>query len=78
VTQAGWKIETEVIESLNLAFGITRKKKIAGWKPALQEFFGGVQFAVFAGVEERDVGVGALVAEIDFANCRRAWNRCGC
>src|SRR6266704_4601182 len=34
----------------------------------LQEFFGGVQFAVFAGVEERDIGIGALVAQIDLAS----------
>src|SRR5258707_13250668 len=33
----------------------------------LQKFFGGIQFAVFAGVEKWDVGVRALVAEIDFA-----------
>jgi 23S rRNA (adenine2503-C2)-methyltransferase len=33
----------------------------------LQEFFGGIEFAVFAGVVERDVGVGALFAEIDLA-----------
>src|SRR5260370_721519 len=33
----------------------------------LQKFLSRVQFAVFAGVEERDVGVGALVAKVDFA-----------
>src|SRR5258708_30074980 len=32
----------------------------------LQKLFGGVQFAVFAGVEEREVRVRALVAEIVF------------
>src|SRR5260370_3608458 len=36
-------------------------------KPMLQEFLIRVQSTVFAGVEERDVGVGALVAKVDLA-----------
>jgi hypothetical protein len=35
---------------------------------ALQEFFVGMELAVFAGVMERDVGVGAFIAVIDFAH----------
>src|SRR5260370_18721597 len=35
-------------------------------KPVLQKLLSRVQFAVFAGVDERDVGVGALVAKVDF------------
>jgi hypothetical protein len=33
----------------------------------LQKFFGGIEFAVFASVVERNVGIGALFAEIDLA-----------
>lgn len=35
--------------------------------PALQKLFVGVELAVFAGVVERDVAVGAFFALIDFA-----------
>jgi hypothetical protein len=38
---------------------------------ALQKLLGGIEFAVFAGVVERDVGVGALLAEIDLARIKR-------
>jgi len=34
---------------------------------AYKSFFGGIELAVFAGVEERHVGVGPMVAQIDFA-----------
>jgi hypothetical protein len=37
------------------------------FQAALQKLLGGIEFAVFAGVVERDVGVGALLAEIDLA-----------
>src|SRR5467141_3186733 len=53
-------------------FGLTKsKEQNAGWKPALQEFFGGIQLAVFAGVVERDVAVGAFLAKVDFASVKR-------
>jgi hypothetical protein len=45
-----------------------------GWdkfQAALQKLLGGIEFAVFASVVERDVGVGALLAEIDFARIER-------
>src|SRR5216683_2963982 len=35
---------------------------------ALQEFFGGIQLAVFAGVMERDITVGAFLAKVDLAS----------
>ena len=38
---------------------------------ALQELFAGVELAVFAGVVQRDVSVGAFVAVIDFAHIER-------
>src|SRR5260370_31063440 len=34
----------------------------------LQEFFGGIQLAVFAGVVERDIAVGAFLAKVDLAS----------
>jgi len=34
----------------------------------LQKFFGGIQFAVFAGVVEGDIAVGAFFTEIDLAS----------
>src|SRR5260370_19736676 len=34
----------------------------------LQEFFGGIQLAVFAGVVQRDIAVGASLAKIDLAS----------
>jgi hypothetical protein len=37
----------------------------------LQELLGGIEFAVFAGVVERDIGIGALLAEIDLAGVKR-------
>jgi hypothetical protein len=40
-------------------------------RPVLQEFFGGIEAAVFAGVVEGDVGIGALLAEIDLARIKR-------
>src|SRR5437016_640408 len=43
------------------------KRKSRAKARRLQDFFGGIELAVFAGVEERHVGVGPLVAQIDFA-----------
>src|SRR5260370_32025937 len=34
----------------------------------LQQFFGGIQLAVFAGVVERDIAVGTLLAKVDLAS----------
>jgi hypothetical protein len=34
----------------------------------LEEFFVGMELAVFTGVVERDVGIGAFIAVVDFAH----------
>src|SRR5260370_16357333 len=34
----------------------------------VQEFFGGIKLAVFAGVVERDIAVGAFLAKVDLAS----------
>src|SRR6266404_2795145 len=47
------------------------KRKSRAKARRLQDFFGGIELAVFAGVEERHVGVRALVAQIDFATVER-------
>src|SRR5713101_1254619 len=55
------------------AIGCKKKRMPPSWQgrdkfqAALQKLLGGIEFAVFAGVVERDVGVGALLAEIDLA-----------
>ena len=38
-----------------------------GWQAGLQQFLGRVELAVFAGVVEGGIGVGALLALVDFA-----------
>jgi 23S rRNA (adenine2503-C2)-methyltransferase len=40
-------------------------------RPVLQELLGGIEAAVFAGVVEGDVGIGAFLAEIDLARIKR-------
>src|SRR6266403_6046986 len=46
------------------------KRKSRAKARCLQELFGGIELAVCAGVEERHVGVRALVAQIDFATVK--------
>src|SRR6266850_6295293 len=46
------------------------KRKSRAKARRLQDFFVGIELAVFAGVEERNVGVRALVAQIDFATVK--------
>src|SRR5258706_6743944 len=46
------------------------KRKSRAKARRLQDFFGGIELAVFARVEERHVGVRALVAQIDFATVK--------
>src|SRR6266436_1361057 len=71
VTQAGWKGETEAIESLNSRFAIScAKEKAATQSGALQNLFSRIQLAVFAGVMERDVAVGASLALVDLASVK--------
>jgi len=65
VAQLGRKRETEEITILEL--NITKQLKKCPHGLTLQKFFDRVQFAVFAGIEERDVRIGALIAEINFA-----------
>src|SRR5260370_24520495 len=53
-------------------FGRTkREEQNAGWKPALQKLFGGIQLAVLTAVVEGDVAVGAFLAKVDLARVKR-------
>src|SRR6266481_4130151 len=71
VTQAGWKGETEAIEFLNLSLAITcEQEKAATLSGALQNLFSQIQLAVFAGVMERDVAVGAFLAKVNLASVK--------
>src|SRR6267143_3004732 len=71
VTQAGWKGETEAIELLNLSPAIScEQEKAATQSGALQNLFSRIQFAVFAGVVEGDIAVGAFLAKVDLASVK--------
>src|SRR5260370_25868673 len=60
------KGKTEAVK--NSKFKPYNMQTECGRAGALQKFFGGIQLAVFAGVVERHVAVGAFFAKVDFAS----------